>query len=173
MPVKKKTARRAPAKSKTAAPAGPQSAADRKAAESQLTAMISRHAPEHHKLLTTARKSLGKHLPSAYEIIYEYRSWVVISYSPSDRGYQGVLGLRADADSVKLYFTQGKTLPDPEKLLQGSANARWIQLESASTLTRPAVLRLVNEALARNPIPFAPADGGLGPVIINSTSAKK
>jgi hypothetical protein len=62
-------------------------------------------------------------------------------------------------------------LPDPEKLLQGSANARWILVEGASTLARPAVARLIDEAIARNRVPFART--GRGPVVIRSTSAKK
>ena len=72
---------------------------------------------------------------------------------------------------MKLYFNQGKGLPDPEKLLQGSANARWILLESASTLARPAVARLIDEAIARNRVPFART--GRGPVVIRAASAKK
>ena len=49
--------------------------------------------------------------------------------------------------------------------------ARWIDLEGASTLARPEVLRLVDEAMARNRVPFARA--GRGPVVIRSASAKK
>ena len=95
----------------------------------------------------------------------------VISYSPSEHGYEGVLAIRADADGVKLYFNRGKELPDPEKLLQGSGKqTRWIHLEGASTLARPAVARLIDEAIARNRVPFASA--GRGPVVIRSTSAK-
>jgi hypothetical protein len=103
--------------------------------------------------------------------VYEYRDCFVISYSPNDRGYEGVFAIRASADGVKLYFNQGKGLPDPEKLLRGSANARWTLLESASTLARPAVARLFDEAMARNPVPFART--GHGSVIIRSASARQ
>ena len=109
-------------------------------------------------------------MPTAHEVAYEYRSWVVISYSPSEHGYEGVLAIRGSADGVKLYFNQGKGLPDPEELLKGSANARWILLEGASTVTRPAVARLMDEAIARNRVPFART--GRGPVVIRSESAK-
>jgi hypothetical protein len=103
--------------------------------------------------------------------VYEYRDCFVISYSPSERGYEGVLAIRGSADGVKLYFNQGKGLPDSEKLLRGSANARWILLESASTIARPAVARLIDEAIARNRVPFART--GRGPVVIRSASAKQ
>jgi hypothetical protein len=63
-------------------------------------------------------------------------------------------------------------LPDPEKLLQGSGTqARYIHLEGASTLARPAVARMIDEAIARNRVPFART--GRGPVVIQSVLAKK
>jgi len=104
-------------------------------------------------------------------VVYEYRDAFVISHSPNGHGYEGVLAMRGSADGVRLYFSRGKELPDPEKLLQGSAQARWILLEGASTLARPAVARLIEEALARNRVPFART--GRGTVVIRSTSAKK
>jgi hypothetical protein len=48
--------------------------------------------------------------------------------------------------------------------------ARWIKLEGASTLARPEVLRLVDEGVARNRVPFARS--GRGSVVIRSASAK-
>jgi hypothetical protein len=63
-------------------------------------------------------------------------------------------------------------LPDPEKLLQGSGNqTRSMDLEGASTVARPEVARLIDEALARNRVPFART--GRGSVVIRSTSAKQ
>jgi hypothetical protein len=57
-------------------------------------------------------------------------------------------------------------------LLQGSGNqTRWIPLEGASTLARPAVARLIDEAIARNRVPFART--GRGPVVIRSASARQ
>jgi len=55
--------------------------------------------------------------------------------------------------------------------LRGSANARWILLEGASTISPLAVVRLIDEAMARNRVPFART--GRGPVVIRSTAAKK
>lgn len=148
----------------------PQTAAARSSAEAQLRALIAKFAPAHEPLIDAMRHWLQKRLPAAHELAYEYRDWFVISYSPSEHGYQGVLALRGSADGVKLYFNQGKALPDPEKLLRGTANARWILLEDATTIARPAVTRLINEAIARNPVPFA--DTGPGPIIIRSASPK-
>jgi hypothetical protein len=152
-------------------PGSTQSAAERRSAEAQLRTLIAKFAPEHVRLIGAMRRSLRKRLPTAHELVYEYRAWFVISFSPNERGYEGVLAIRGSADGVKLYFNQAKDLPDPAKLLQGSGTqARSINVEAASTLARPEVARLIDEALARNPVPFAPA--GRGSIVIRSTSAK-
>ena len=149
-----------------------QSPAERRSAEAEVRGLVARFAPAHEGLIGTARRALKKRLPTAHEIVYEYRDCFVISYSPDDRGYEGVLALRASADAVQLYFNRGKGLPDPEKLLQGSGNqTRWILLEGASTLRRPAVAGLIEEALAQNRVPYART--GRGPLVIRSASPKK
>src|SRR4029453_15229843 len=148
-----------------------QSAAARRSAEAELRSLTAKFAPAHQRLIGAMRRSLRKRLPSAHEGVYEYRDCFVISYSPSEHGYEGVLALRASASGVRLYFNRGKALPDPEKLLKGSGQTRWIHLEGASTVARPAVARLIDEAIARNRVPFART--GRGPVVIRSTSAKK
>src|SRR5919201_2134613 len=149
-----------------------QSAAARRSAEAQLRTLIAKFAPAHQRLIGAMRRWLRKRLPTANEIVYEYRDCFVISYSPNEHGYEGVLAIRASADGVRLYFNRGKGLPDPEKLLRGSGNqTRWIHLEGASPIARPAVERLIDEAIARNRVPFART--GRGPVVIRPTSAKK
>jgi hypothetical protein len=171
MSVKKEASgRRSVAKVEVEAP---QSAVARRAAEIELSALIAKFAPAHLRLIGAMRRSLRKRLPTAHEVVYEYQNLgaVVISYSPNEHGYEGVLAIRASADGVKLYFNQGKELPDPEKLLQGSSQTRWIRVEGASTLARPEVARLIDEAIARNRVPFAPASRG--PVVVRSALAKK
>ena len=151
-----------------------QSAVARRSAEAELQTLIAKFAPAHLRLIGAMRRSLRKRLPTAHEVVYEYHNLgaVVISFSPNDHGYEGVFGIRADANGVKLYFNRGKELPDPAKLLQGSGNqTRSIDVEGASTLARPEVATLIDEAIACNPVPFESA--GRGSVVIRSTSAKK
>jgi hypothetical protein len=148
-----------------------QTAAERRLAEAGVRTLIAKIAPAHQRLIGAVRRWLQKHLPTAHEVVYEYRDWFVISYSPSARGYEGVLAIRASADGAKLYFNQGMNLPDPAKLLQGSANARRILLEGVSTLARPAVASLIDEAVARSPVPFART--GRGPVLIRSAKKRR
>ena len=149
-----------------------QSAEARRSAEAELRGLIARFAPAHLRLIGAMRRWLRKRLPSAHEVVYEYKDFFVISYSPNEHGYEGVFAIRASANGVTLYFNRGKELPDPEKLLKGSGKqARSIVVEGASTLGRPAVARLIDEAIARNRVPFAPT--GRGPVVIRSVSAKQ
>ena len=149
-----------------------QSAVARRSAEAELRGLIAKFAPAHQRLIGAMRRWLRKRLPTAHEVVYEYSDCFVISYSPNERGYEGVLAVRASAKGVELYFNRGKGLPDPDKLLRGSGKqVRFIHMEGASTLKRPAVARLIDEAIARNRVPFAPT--GRGPVVIRSTSAKK
>lgn len=171
MSVKKEQNGRQAAQAEVGIPASTQSAAARRLAEDQLRVLIAKFAPAHLQLVSTMRRSLRKRLPTAHELVYEYRAWFVISYSPNERGYEGVLAIRADADGVKLYFNQGAELPDPEKLLRGSSQTRFINVENASTLGRPAVVRLIDEAIARKRVPFANA--GRGSVVVRSASAKQ
>ena len=105
-------------------------------------------------------------------MVYEYRDFFVISYSPNERGYEGVLAICASANGVKLYFNHGKELPDAAKLLEGSGSqVPSIDVEGPSTLARPEVARLIDKAIARNHVPFAHASRGW--VVTRSTSAKQ
>ena len=159
---------------KKEAPGSTQSAVARRSAEAELRTLIDKYAPAYLRLIAAMRRSLRKRLPTAYEVVYEYRNQgaVVISFSPNEHGYEGALAIRADADGVKLYFNQGKELPDPAKLLQGSSRTRFIDVEGASTLARPEVASLIDEAITRNRVPFA-SDGRGSVVMSPSTSAKK
>lgn len=149
---------------------GTQSAAERRTAEAELRSLIDKFTPDRLRLIAAMRRSLQKRLPTAHEVVYEYRDCFVISFSPSQHGYEGVLAIRGSSSDVRLYFNRGKDLPDPEKLLQGSSQARWVNVESASTLTRPAVASLIDKAIADNRVPFPST--GRGSVIIRSTAAK-
>jgi hypothetical protein len=144
-----------------------------RAADSELRNLIAANvaAPAHRKLIGTVRRWLRKQIPTAHEVVYAYRDALVISFSPSERGYEGVFAIRAGEHGVRLYLNRGKGLQDPEKLLRGSAQARWIDVESAATLARTAVQRLVDLALANNSVPFARTGGGS--VTFRATSANK
>jgi hypothetical protein len=171
MSVKKEASGSRSASVKAEVPAGGQSEEERQSAEASLNALISRFAPAHLGLVAEMRRLLRKRLPTAHEIAYEYRDWFVISYSPSERGYEGVIAIRGSADGIKLYLSRGKELPDPDKLLKGTAQTRFIHVEDASKLDSPAVSSLIDEAIARSPVPFA--SDGRGSVVLRSASGRQ
>jgi len=151
---------------------GTHSTAERRAAEAEVRSLVAAFAPAHERLVATVRRWLRKRLPTAHELAYEYTDAVVISFSPDERGYEGVVAVRASASGVLLYLNRGAELRDPEKLLRGSGKlARSLEVGGASTLARPAVASLVDAAIARSAVPFATT--GRGAVVIRSTAARK
>lgn len=147
-------------------------ASHRRAAEAAIEKLVSEHASEHAALLKATRKALRKRLPTAHEIVYEYRDALVISISPDERGYAGVFAIRGDAEGVKLYFNFGKSLPDPDGLLRGSGGqARWVRIESQATLRKPALKTLMEAAIANHRVPFD--DEGRGAIVVRETSAAR
>ncbi|HKV74846.1 MAG TPA: hypothetical protein VJN95_10040 [Gemmatimonadales bacterium] len=149
-----------------------QPAAERRAAEAELRRLVAKFTPSEARLAGAVRRWLRKRLPTAFEVVYEYRDCFVTSWSPSERGYEGVFAIRGSEEGVRLYFNAGKGLPDPEKLLRGSGGkARYIDVEGASTLARPAVAGLFKGAMARSRVPFART--GRGPVVLSPALGKK
>jgi hypothetical protein len=172
MSAKKKASGRRSIRVEVEVPRSTQSASQRRSAEAQLRGLIAKFAPANRRLIGATRRWLRKRMPTAHEVVYEYRDFFVISISPNERGYEGVLAIRASANGVKLYFNRGKELPDPANVLQGSGNqTRWINMDNASTLARREVVRLIEGAIAHNRVPFARA--GRGSVVIRSTSAQR
>ena len=140
--------------------------------EALLRSFIARFEPEDRKVFSSVRAAVRKLFPTANELAYNYNHTVVISYSPSENGIEGILTISLLADGVRLYFMHGPKLPDPKKLLQGSAKqVRYIQVESASRLAHPDVKALIAGAVdhARLALPTKRK----GSLIIKSDGAKK
>ena len=97
MSVKKEASGRRSVQVEVEVPGSTQSAAARRSAEAQLRTLIAKFAPAHLRLIAAMRRSLRKRLPTAHEVVYEYHNLgaVVISYSPNEHGYEGVLAIRA------------------------------------------------------------------------------
>jgi hypothetical protein len=91
------------------------------APEARLRAFIGKFDPGNQKLMGSVRSAVRKLFPTANELAYEYHHAVVISYSPSERGIEGIVSLSLLAEGVRLYFTNGPKMADPKGLLQGSA----------------------------------------------------
>lgn len=139
--------------------------------EAQLRSFIDKLDPKDQKLLRSVRAVVRKRFPTANELAYDYSHAVVLAYSPTDRGIDGIVSIAARADGVRLYFNQGPQLPDPKKLLLGSGKqTRFVQVEAASQLADPDLEALMVAAIDRATVPLP--SKGKGRLIIRGAAAK-
>ncbi|MFN0020182.1 MAG: hypothetical protein ACKVP0_18125 [Pirellulaceae bacterium] len=139
--------------------------------EAQLRSFIDRLDPQDQKLIRAVRTAVRKRLPTANELAYDYGHAIVISYSPTDHGIDGIVAISARATGLALYFNQGPKLSDSKKLLQGSGKqARFIRVEAAKQLADPDVAAMIAAAIdqARIPLPST----GKGKLMIRGAAAK-
>jgi len=140
--------------------------------ESQLLSLIEKFDPKDQKLIRAVRSALRKRFPTANELVYDYGHSLVIGYSPTEAGGQAIVSTAARSDGVRLYLMHGPQLPDPKKLLIGSAKeVRYIPVKAAKDLSHPDVEALIAAAIDRAKVPL-PSKGG-GTLIIKSTAAAK
>ena len=134
-------------------------------AEKQLASYFAKYEPATTKLGKALRAKLRKRLPGHSEVVYVYESQssLVISYSPTENGYDAVCTLALYPSLVKLFFTGGPQLSkaDPKKLLKGSGKmVRYVELSSAADLDRAEIEALMAAALKLSK-PQANAKGSL------------
>src|SRR5262245_18249055 len=140
--------------------------------EAQLRAYIVKLDPKNQKLFRSVRAAVRKRFPTANELAYDYGHALVIGYSPTDRGIDGIVAIRACASGVSLYFSQGPQLPDPKRLLRGSGKqTRFVQVEAASQLAHPDVEALIAATIDQASVPLPPE--GKGSLIIQSDGENK
>ena len=142
--------------------------------EAQLQSFYDRFDPKHQKFIRSVRAALRKRFPTANELVYDYSSFFVIGYSPTDRGIDAIVSIAARADRVDLYFNHGPQLPDPKKLLLGSGKqTRFVRVEAAKQLAHPDIEAFIAAAIDHASVPL-PSEGK-GSLIIktNKTLAAK
>ena len=140
--------------------------------EAQLRSLIERFDPKDQKLIRSIRSAVRKRLPTASELVYDYKTFFVIAYSPTEQPPDAIVATSARTDGVRLYLMQGPRLPDPKKLLMGSGKqVRFVRLETARRLAHPDVEALVAASIdhARVPLPSK----GRGTLVIRTFGAKK
>lgn len=139
--------------------------------EAQLRSLIEKFDPKDQQLIRSVRAAVRKRLPTANELIYDYRTFFVIGYSPTEQGIESIVSIAARTDGVRLYLMNGPKLPDPKKLLLGSATqVRYIQVEAAGRLKHPDVEALIAAAIAQARVPLASKGSGK---LVTKTSAEK
>src|SRR5882672_7032906 len=112
-------------------------------AETQLASYFAKYEPAMAKLGKALRAKLRDRLPGLSEVVYVYdtQNSLVISYSPTENGYEGLCSMALYPSSVKLFFAQGALLSksDPNKLLQGRAKVRHVVLNSVADFDRAEI----------------------------------
>jgi len=140
--------------------------------EKQLQSFIEKFEPQFQTVIRTARRKLRKRFPGATELVYDNYNFFVIGFGPSERPSDCIVTIAAAANGVGLCFVRGASLPDPDKVLQGSGKqTRFVRLSSAGVLDQPAVQTLLSVAAERAQT-LLPATGR-GKLVIRSVSAKQ
>jgi hypothetical protein len=121
-------------------------------AEAQLAGYFAKYEPAMARLGKALRAKLRARLPGLFEIVYVYENQnaLVISYSPTERGYEAVCSISVYPQLVKLGFGRGAELSksDPHKLLKGQGRtARYVELKSVADLDRAEIEALMAGAM--------------------------
>jgi len=88
----------------------------------QVARFIAKFDPTIAKLTRAARSVLRRRFPTAIELVYDNYNALAIGYSSTERTSDVLFSLAVYARGVNLYFMYGRSLPDPDKLLQGSGS---------------------------------------------------
>jgi hypothetical protein len=138
----------------------------------QVAGFIAKFDPAIASLTRACRSVVRKRYPAAIELVYDNYNALAIGYSPTERTSDVVFSLAVYARGVNLYFMYGRSLADPEKLLQGSGTqGAFIRLESPRTLDEPKIKDLIERAVKRQRPTFA--SKGRGYTVVKSISAKQ
>ena len=115
-------------------------------ADAQFSALLAQFPPGVVALAKPCFAKLRRALPGTNEIVYDYGKSIVVSFSESDRGYEGLVTVKVQPSGVQLYFS--KDVPDPQGRPGGSGGkVRFVTVESASELDRGDVHDLVQAAI--------------------------
>jgi hypothetical protein len=141
-------------------------------AEQQLAGFIAKFSPEVAAQAEAILAKMRAPYPTAIQLVYDNYNALAIGFGPTEKTSQAIFSIAVFPRWVSLFFLQGKGLPDPDGILQGSGNvARHVRLTSADKLDEMSVKKLMEEAVAKAAIPFAPR--GAPRLIIKSISAKQ
>ena len=145
-------------------------------AETQIASFFAKYEPAMVKFGKALRTKLKARLPGLFEIVYMYENQnaFVISYSPTEHGYDGVCSISLYPDRVHLGFGQGAQLSksDPNKLLQGSGKTvRHVVLNSVADFDRAEIEVLMAAALKLAKV--RPDASAKGSVIIKAEAQKR
>lgn len=139
----------------------------------QLSAFLSRFSPGSIALAKRCLTKLRRIFPGAILLVYNYNRSVVVAFGVSETGSAATVALAVYPDSVRLYFGDGKSLPDPRGRLEGSASrVRYVTVSAARDLDHRDIRALFKAALKHSGVTF-PRTGRSRMVIKSASKTKK
>ena len=137
-----------------------------------MSGFIAKFDPAIAKLIRSCRSIIRKKYPTAIELVYDNYNALAIGYCSTEKTSDCVFSLAAYARGLNLYFMYGRSLPDPDGLLEGNGTqGAFIRLPTSDTLSEPKVVNLIERAVKRHRPSFPVAGGGY--TIVKSISAKQ
>jgi len=140
--------------------------------QKQLDGFIDKYKPELAAQARACLKILRSRMPGALQLVYDNYNALVIGFGPTERPSEAVFSLVLYPRYLRLFFLQGRRVPDPDKILEGKGSVvRSILISEPSDLNRPDIREVMAAAIECACVPFDPA--GKGQLVIRSVSAKQ
>ena len=121
-------------------------------AETQLASYFAKYEPAMAKLGKALRAKLRARLPGLFEIVYVYENQnaLVIAYSPTERGYEGVCTISVYPRLVRLGFGRAPSCRSRTRTSCCKVRARLCgtsRLNSVADFDRPEIESLIADAV--------------------------
>ena len=114
----------------------------------ELKKFLGAFGPEMAKIALRVRAFVLGEAPLAHELVYDAYNAVAMGYSFTERPSDSFCHIAVYARWVNLGFNQGKQIPDPGHLLEGSGRqVRHLRIESLDDLHEPHVGRFLRAAM--------------------------
>jgi len=126
--------------------------------ERRVDGFLAQYTPEMEAHLRAARERLRARFPRGYELIVDNYNALVFAISPTDKTKDAFISVAGHPRWVTLFFLHGVTLHDPQGLLEGTGRrVRGIRLMNPAILDAPAVVALIDQAVAAEEVALASA----------------
>lgn len=118
----------------------------------RLEAAIDAYSPAVAKLGRAVLDRMRALVPGTIEVVYDYRKNLLVSFSPTGKGYQASFTVVFYPTKIDLALLHGATMKDPQRLLQGKGKQiRSVQVQDVKDLERPGLRALIEQELAEAP----------------------
>lgn len=115
----------------------------------ELDGFLDKYSPEMAALGRAVLAKMRKRLPGATEFIYDNFNSLVIGFGPNDRASDAIFSIALYPRWINLFFLQGASLADPNKILKGSGKqVRSIRIMDAADLDKAEVKEMMKFAVA-------------------------